>query len=70
MNVQTSVGQVNVGLVESIVKETPVKLPARSWTKKIYVPSEAISVPLEYGVPLSVAPEILVSLKVIVTPVV
>jgi hypothetical protein len=55
-----------VGFVVSIVNVAQVILPAKSVTINVYVHSVDITVQLVYGDQLSIAPEILTSLNVIV----
>lgn len=54
------------GAVLSIMNVVPVELPALSVTINVFIPSVLIGVHDVYAVPFIVAPEILVSLKVIV----
>ena len=53
------------GAVLSIINVVPVELPALSVTINVLIPSVLIGVDDVYGVPFMVAPERLVSLKVI-----
>lgn len=54
------------GAVLSIINIAPVEFPALSVTINVFIPSVLIGVHDVYAVPFIVAPEILVSLKVIV----
>lgn len=60
-----SVVPVNVGGIISIIKVIPVECPSVSWRRNIWVASPVISDQLTYGIPSSVAPEMISHVNVI-----